>query len=173
MSELFTEFQEFRRILCVCPCCGDLVRLSDLHLKTKGKIARTWLDDYENKSRLFKKKEDKFGEQEQELRKIARDKGRRAAELAFNKGLSTAISPKFKALKINPSDVKAIFNPIDFVVFNGMTKTKSVDDIMFLSKQVNNPDLNQLRQQVKKAITQKKYEWQVARINERGKIVFE
>ena len=93
MSELFREFQEFRRILCVCSCCGDLVRLSDLHLKTKGKIARTWLDDYENKSRLFKKKEERFGEQEQELRKLARERGRRAAKIAFN----NAISPKLKA----------------------------------------------------------------------------
>jgi hypothetical protein len=43
----FEEFQLFRKILCVCPCCGELVRLSDLRLKTKGEVEKTWLDDYE------------------------------------------------------------------------------------------------------------------------------
>lgn len=31
MSELLDVFQSFRRVLCVCPCCGEMVRLSDLN----------------------------------------------------------------------------------------------------------------------------------------------
>lgn len=60
MSELFKEFQEFRKILCICPCCGDLVRVSDLKLKVKGPASRTWLDDYEKKSLILDKREEKL-----------------------------------------------------------------------------------------------------------------
>ena len=169
MSELFKEFQELRKILCICPCCGEIVRVSDLHLKTKGKVAKTWLDEYEQKERALEQKEERFDERESKLRELAVEKGRIAAELTFNK----AISPKFKALKFDPFDVKAILNPIDFLVFKGMNKSDSVNDIVLLSKQVQNPNLNMIRQQVKKVVFQKKYEWQVARINNEGKISFE
>jgi predicted Holliday junction resolvase-like endonuclease len=169
MSNLFKEFQEFRKILCVCPCCGELVRLSDLHLRTKGKVAKTWLDEYDNKDRLLSNKEERFEEREQKLRELAVERGRKAAQLAFSK----AISPQLKAMKLDPFDVKAILNPIDFVVFNGMNKTDSVNDIIFLSKRIKNQNLNQIRQQVKKSIVQNKYEWLVTRIDDKGKLQFE
>ena len=70
MTELFKEFQEFRNILCLCPCCGDLVRVSDLRLKAKGPAPTTWLDDYEKKSQAMDKKEENFDEKEQKLREL-------------------------------------------------------------------------------------------------------
>ena len=68
MTELFEEFQKFRKILCVCPCCGDLVRVSDLRLKLKGRVVRTWLDDYEKLSLTLDKKEERFDEALAEFR---------------------------------------------------------------------------------------------------------
>ena len=49
MNSLFEEFSELRKILCICPCCGKIVRVSDLHLKVKKPIVKTWLDTYEAK----------------------------------------------------------------------------------------------------------------------------
>ncbi len=169
MTELFREFQEFRKILCVCPCCGELVRVSDLRLKVKGAATKTWLDEYQKKEQEIVKKEGRFDEREEKLREIAREKGRKEAEKAFN----NAILPSFKALKLDPFDVKPIFNPIDFVVFKGMNKVGTVSDILFLSKKYNVASLNSVRQQIQKVVSKKDYEWQVARINENGNIVFE
>ena len=83
MTQLFEEFQAFRRILCICPCCGDLVRVSDLKLKGKGAIAKTWLDKHQKKEQDMAKKAEKFGEREERLREIAREKGRKEAEKVF------------------------------------------------------------------------------------------
>ena len=58
MGNLFEGFQEFRKILCVCPCCGELVRVSDLRLKATGSTSKTWLDDYDKKSLEMEKKEE-------------------------------------------------------------------------------------------------------------------
>jgi len=165
----FEEFQQFRRILCVCPCCGDLVRVSELKLKVKGPATKTWLDEYDNKLRLLEEKEDKFGEMEEELREKAREKGRKQAQKVFNK----AICPSFRELKYDPFDIKPILNPVDFVVFKDMNQKDIVNDIVFLSKKLNNDILNLLRKQVKETITDKKYEWMVARIDDKGSIEFE
>ncbi len=169
MTELYEEFQEFRKILCVCPCCGEIRRVSDLKLHVKGKVSKTWLDEYEKKQSLLDAKEEKFGEKEARLRELATQKGRKQAEAIFNK----AILPSFKALKLDPFDVKPILHPVDFVVFNGMNKKEDINNIIFLSKQHDAPALTSVRKQIEQAIIQKKYEWQVARIDEDGKILFE
>lgn len=166
---MIKEFQEFRKILCVCPCCGDIVRVSDLKITAGGPAPHTWLDDYNKKCQLMQNKEDKFNEKEGLLRELARDKGRKAAEKAFNK----AIIPGFKKLKYDPFDIKPVLNPIDFIIFKDMNKKETVNDIVFLSKICKNTVLNGLRNKVKKAITAKKYDWQVARIGVKGEIAFE
>jgi predicted Holliday junction resolvase-like endonuclease len=168
MTLLFEEFQQFRKILCVCPCCGDLVRVSDLRLKAKGRAVRTWLDDHEADDKRLTDKEGKFDEEEEILREIAREKGRKAAERVINR----AICQSLRALKLDPFDVKPILNPIDFVVFKGMNKEESVSDILLLSREHDCPSLNLARQQIRDVVSHHKYEWQVARIDEKGNILF-
>lgn len=165
----FEEFQQFRRILCVCPSCGNLVRVSDLRLKTKGPAVRTWLDDFEIKEQKLSKKEELFKEKEKNLREKAREKGRKEAEKTFYR----AICPPLKALKLDPFDVKPILHPIDFVVFKGMNKEESISDIILLSKHYDCPSLNLIRRDIKIAVSKNRYDWQVARIDEKGNIAFE
>ena len=169
MTELFEEFQLFRRILCICPCCGNLVRLSDLRLKAKGPAIRTWLDDHEKKDRELIEKETRFEEREERLRELAREKGRKAAEKVFHR----AICPSLKVLNLDPFDVKPILHPVDFVVFKGMTKEESISDIILLTREHDCPLLNPIRQQIRMAVSKDRYDWQVARIDEQGKITLE
>jgi predicted Holliday junction resolvase-like endonuclease len=169
MSLLSQEYQLFRRILCVCPCCNKLVRVSELKLKSKGKAPRTWLDDYDKSVSAITAKEGTFEEQEEKLREIARTKGRLQAEKAINKAMCKTL----KTLKLDPFDVKPILNPIDFVVFNGMNKTKAVYDIMLLSRKHNCPSLDPIHKQIGNAIAKQRYDWQVARIEDNGNIIFE
>ncbi len=165
----FEEFQQFRKILCVCPGCETIVRVSDLKLKAKGEAVRTWLDDYEEKCKVMNKKEEKFEEIADKLRGVAVTKGRKEAEIAFNK----AINPMFKLLKFDPFDIKPILNPVDFLVFKDMNKKEIVNDIIFLSETCKNPILNELRTQVKNVIKKEKYDWQIARIGKKGEIEIE
>jgi predicted Holliday junction resolvase-like endonuclease len=169
MSEIFDEFQLFRRILCVCPCCGEIVRVSDLKLRTKGTAAKTWLDEFKTKEMLLTKREEHFDEREEMLREIAREKGRKEAAKIFNK----AILPALKSLKLDPFDVIPILHPVDFIVFKGMNKRESVSEILMLSKTCNFKSLCNTRMQVKNAIINKNYDWQTARIDDFGNITFE
>ena len=165
----FEEFQEFRKILCVCPECAEIVRVSDLRLKTKGKVKKTWLDDYELRSDQMGLKEEEFNEIESKLRAAAVEKGRKKAQKVFNK----AINADFRKMKLDPYDIKPILNPVDFLVFKDMNSKDTISDIVFLSKQIENPNINRLRDQVKNVIENKNYEWLVARINNTGQIKFE
>ena len=165
----FEEFQEFRKILCVCPECGEIVRVSDLKLKSKGRVEKTWLDDYEHRSLQMGKKEEEFSEIESELRKAAVEKGRKEAQKVFNK----AIKADLRKLKLDPYDIKPILNPVDFLVFKDMNSKDLISDIVFLSQKIENQNINRLRVQVKKVIEDKNYEWLVARIDNTGQIALE
>jgi predicted Holliday junction resolvase-like endonuclease len=165
----FEEFQLFRKILCICPCCGELVRVSDLHLKTKGPTTKTWLDEYDAEDRVLSDKEVVFKDQEEKLKDIANQKGRIEAQKVFQR----AICPAIRKLKLDPSDIKPILNPIDYIVFKGMTRSDSISDIIFLTRNHQCSTLNEVRCQIKKAVENEKYDWQVARIEDTGKIIFE
>ena len=166
MAELFKEFREFKKILCVCPCCGELVRVSELKLRVKGPAPKTWLDEHEEKVKAVEKKEERFEEIKKEMREVAVERGRKEAVKIVKKTLA----PQIRALRLDPMDVKPILNPIDFVVFKGMTKNHRVTNIMMLSKKSSNAILNKYRRQIKTAVEKKYYEWQTVRIDEDGNI---
>ena len=121
----FEEFQEFRKILCVCPDCGKIVRLSDLKLKTKTETENTWLDYYEFRERLLSNREAAFDAVKGELREAARAEGRKQADAVFNQ----AIKQDFRRMNFDPSDIKPVLNPIDFVVFQDMNKSEKISDL--------------------------------------------
>jgi predicted Holliday junction resolvase-like endonuclease len=37
-----------------------------------------------------------------------------------------------KGFKLDPNDCRSLFDPIDYVVFNGLSKTGKVDSIVFM-----------------------------------------
>ena len=76
MADLLETYQSYRTIYCVCPCCENLMRFSDIRLHYAGEAPKTWLDKHEAKLLKLEKKENKFDEQEKEQRKKATEKGR-------------------------------------------------------------------------------------------------
>jgi len=165
---LFVEYQLFRKILAFCPC-GKIHRVSDLRLISKAKTPKTWLDEYEATARTLSEKEEAFADQIKNLRMEAVEKGRKEAVRAFY----NAVCPSIRKLKINPFDLKPILNPIDFVAFNGMTEDEEISDIVLLTREHPCAYLNPIRGQIRKAVEKNRYEWQVAHIDETGKILME
>jgi len=168
-SNLVNLFQSFRQILCICPCCGDIVRLSDLRLKYKGKAPRTWLDTHESKIKLLEEKELLFEEKEEKLRKKAIERGRKKVPKMICKCFDRGIA----RFNYNPYDIKALLHPVDFVVFNGLNDEKKLEDITFLSKKTSNDILNKIRNSLEMAIDRERYDWHIARVSIEGKVELE
>lgn len=168
MSQL-GEYQLFRRILCVCPCCNKLARISDLKLKAAEPEPKTWLDEYEAKDQELAKMEEAFEEEQENLRKEAKEKGRETAKEA----LYEVICPSLKKLELDLFDVRPIFYPIDFVVFEGMNRERTVRNIRLLTREHDYPSIKPIQDQIKNAVIQNKYNWRLARVEETGNIVIE
>ncbi len=94
------DFQNYRRILCICPNCQDLVRLSDLRLKMPGS-RKTWRDKYDLQERKVEEIELEFEEKEGEMRKEAIERGRRRVPSI----VSSFFDRTFQKLKYDPYDI--------------------------------------------------------------------
>jgi len=168
MQELIDVFQSLRKILCVCPCCGEIVRMSDLHLKYSGKAPKTWLDKYELEVLSLAEKERLFEEKEAELREKAIERGRKKVPLM----VKNCLCSEFKQLEYDPYDIKAVMDPVDFVVFDGLNAGQEIQSITFLSRKPN-AAMRPVVDSIRKTIDKGKYDWKVARITTTGKVDFE
>ena len=168
MKELVDVFQSFRKILCICPCCGEIVRLSDLHLKYSGKAPKTWLDKYELELLSLQEKEELFEEKEEELRQKSIERGRRKVSLLVKKCLCS----EFRKLEYDPYDIKAVMDPVDFVVFDGLNARNEVRRIAFLSRKLSQ-NLTIVTESLRKTVSKGNYDWKVARITMAGKVDYE
>ncbi|TFH01017.1 MAG: hypothetical protein E4H14_19070 [Candidatus Thorarchaeota archaeon] len=124
-------FQYGRTILCLCPCCGDIVRLSDLVLQYKDEPPRTWLDEYKHRVDLFEESLELFQSKEAEIRESSREKGRRLAARQIRK----VVKETFPGCSYHPKDIKALLHPVDCIVFSGMAMKDRIDKIVMLSNQ--------------------------------------
>jgi len=166
--DLLTTFQSFRTILCVCPCCNEVHRLSDLRLKFEGKAEHTWLDTIEEKGLKLDEKETVFEEREAYMRQLAAERGRKKVADVVRKSMVK----EYADLKLNPYDIKPLLHPVDYVVFDGMEEGK-MEEVFFLSKSTRNPAISALRRQIRKAVEAKSYLWKVARVGVDGKVEWE
>ena len=169
MNDLLDVFQSFRRVLCICPCCGEMMRLSDLHLKYTGRAPRTWLDKHELKLLSQEKKEKFFEEKEAEMREKSVERGRKKVPILIKR----CLCPEFRKLKYNPYDIKAIMHPVDFIVFDGLNDEVELRNVTFLSRKTSDQEQNVILESIRKTLDKKNYDWKVSRITMDGKVEFE
>ena len=154
-----------RQIFGVCPRSGKFFRLSDCKIDLKGHPSRDWMDRLDSKSQRLDAFEERIADQEEAIREKARDKGRKEAKRIINR-----IDRVFTPRRLNPDDAKVIFDPIDYVVFNGMKDLESIKNIIFLDRQTDSPDIKQMQKSIERVIKHEKYEWLTLRVTDDGEV---
>ena len=177
MADSFLNiFQQIKTVLCLCPNCSSLLRVSQLqHLRSTAAAPRTWLDDYDEqikkleiKDASVSRKENNLHSKEKEMRQKSAERGRKMVVSTVLKSMDDYFSKK----KYNPYDIKPIIHPVDFVIFNG-DNIDQVSEVVFLSKKSNNPNLAVLQKSVGECIEKKNYDFKIVRIANEGKVTFE
>jgi len=177
MADSFLDiFQQIKTVLCLCPNCSSLLRVSQLqHLRSTAAAPRTWLDDYDEqikkleiKDASVSRKENNLHSKEKEMRQKSAERGRKMVVSTVLKSMDDYFSKK----KYNPYDIKPIIHPVDFVIFNG-DNADQVSEVVFLSKKSNNPNLAVLQKSVGECIEKKNYDFKIVRIANEGKVTFE
>lgn len=162
--DLLALYRVQRSIFGVCPHSGSLFRLSDCKIFQRTAPRRDWMDDVEDETERLNRVEDKLDEREDELREVARKKGR-----ALAMKMVRLVDPVFTPRKLNPDDAKVLFHPVDYVVFRGM-KNDAANRILLLDKATASKERLALQRSIEKAVEKEFVEWLTIRVNEDGSV---
>lgn len=139
-------------LIAECPICGGEFRLSDV-LMFDG------LGKFPGPAETRKKElllELKARVDELKKRKISAGKGaeKKAMEVGFGKIIEKFI-PAYRDLKIPIHECRPLFDPIDIIVFHGITNLK-VSSLTFLEVKSGNSRLSRHQRLIRDAIQDKK-----------------
>ena len=185
MADTLDLFNQFKTILCLCPHCSSLLRLSQLHLRSDVPSQKTWLDEYDLKKIKLGNGRKDFSERIQ-TKRIDKGEKKEATQRGRTKVVNTVLNSLHSSSstnmlkKYNPFDVKPIIHPVDFVIFNGdyeakktKYKKKKIQEVVFFSKKSENSDMLNLQKSVDECVKNKNYDFKVVRINNSGNVSFE
>jgi predicted Holliday junction resolvase-like endonuclease len=161
---LVAFMQEQKRILGICPCCGELFRLSDAALFTRQQPPPTPLDDVDAERRAAELETQRFEAKAGALKQAALRRGQAEAR----KRLRTIARP-FVEHDIDPQDVKVLFDPVEFVAFRGMAAGE-VTSVVLIDRPVATSQHAVLQRSVADAVEKGRYEWKVLRIDDGGRV---
>ena len=184
----FDLFHHAQRILCKCPECGEISRLSKIRIKSGKKSKPTWLDEYEDSMDDYYTDRDEYERTKKDKQAKLTIKGRKQVAKNVKKIMKKSLISNYqKIINYDPYDIKVIGNPVDLVVFDGATKIKEkvklsgaksltkkdvVKEVVLLSKKTSNPYLKKLHKSIDEVIQNKEYEWKTANVLE-GNVEFE
>jgi predicted Holliday junction resolvase-like endonuclease len=159
-----TERDEARRIIAIlengsyyadCPCCGKPVLLRDANLFYDGDLSpeaeklrdNLWLAIENKKEELHRQKKSIVSSSES---------GARATNIGF---LSERIAPSLKDFPFNRNDCRSLFDPIDYLVFEGLSETGRVNKIFFVEIKTGGARLQSNQKEIKSLVESKKVEF--------------
>ena len=137
MNTLAETIDGLQDILGICPCCGEIFRLVEAKFIFPQKRPRScgYLDLLELESRSsvaqdrISAAENRFAERFERQKERLREQAR----LLVKRRMKT-IDPTFTGRNIDPQDVKAIFHPVEYIVFQGLCSDLEVKKVKFLSR---------------------------------------
>jgi predicted Holliday junction resolvase-like endonuclease len=158
---LLHDFHQFQNILVVCPHCKRIHRLSEIKLSYRGKFRRTWLDDLEAREIKQDNAEDRFKENKKEIQRKAQEKGRKQLPKILKR-----CAPVICRYGYFPQDVKALFDPVDFVVFDGMNLKENVNQVVLFDGPAFDKRREKAQDSIRKVIRKGNYDWNTVRIDD-------
>lgn len=140
-----------------CPCCGEPIRARDAGL--------FYLDDFTEDA------EQRYREWQQELRekeKALQDKRKKISERSEKGAKATNIGfilermvPVMKEFTFERTDCRALFDPIDYIIFEGLTKKGVVTKLFFIDIKTGKARLTGRQSEIRDLVEEKKIQMEI------------
>lgn len=149
---------------CECPACDETMRLKDASLFYLDDFSPGAAERYQQKLNEVKERRKSLSE----LRKNIPMRSQRGAE-AVNVGfILERIAPSMMSFCFEHNDCRSLFDPIDYVIFEGLSRHGRVDRIVFADIKTGNARLQQKQKEIKALVEGKKVEFDTYRAKEKA-----
>ena len=164
VSEIGEIFGALGQLMAVCPCCGELFYVSEAHPYYEGQKPRSSLDRLRSEESRLEEAEQRLDDLEGELRERAARAG-----LQATKRLLRNIDPIFSGSGWNPQDVKVMFHPVTYVVFDGMAQG-DVIEVQLLATPPENEAAALMQNSIEQVIRRGNVEFRTLRVDDHGRV---
>lgn len=131
-----------------CPNCMDEVNLKEAGLFHLDHFTSDAKDVY--KEMLEMQKDRRAALKERRLKIPQKSEvGAKSVNLGF---LLERLAPTLDGFKFNKNDCRSLFDPIDYVIFEGLSTKKTVSKILFVDIKSGGARLSQKQRQIKTAV---------------------
>src|SRR6266699_213768 len=146
---LISDLTSGRGLYAQCPRCEEIFALRKASLfDVKGKLP-PYAAEYLTQTResLTQARADL-----RDRRRQAEERPRRAAESVRIGKVIEKIAPSLPGFPMTVPDCRSLFEPIDYLVFEGLSATGKVDSIRFVDVKTGNARLSPVQRQIKAAV---------------------
>jgi predicted Holliday junction resolvase-like endonuclease len=157
-------FDTLAQLMGVCPTCGELFYVSEARPYYDGQKPQSALDRLRTEESRLERAEEKLDEIESDLRETAATAGLQATKRLLRK-----IDPVFSGAGYDPQDVKVIFNPVTYVVFDGMSQRK-LSKIQLLATPPQTGATERIQNSIEQAVNRGNVEFRTLRVDNRGRV---
>ena len=137
-----------------CPCCDEPVRLSECGL--------FYLDEFTDKAKqAHEMVGEELAQQAERLRRrrgaisLTSEVGAKAVNIGF---ILERLAPAMKGFRFSRNDCRSLFDPIDYVIFEGLDAKGVVSRIIFADIKTGGSRLNSVQREIKSAVEHGKVE---------------
>ena len=155
MAKEIIESLELGGFYAECPCCEETVLLRDCEL--------FYMDDFsENGQEIYEQYKQELRERRVELRdrrkriSTTSEIQAKAANIGFR---LEQLAPSLSTFRHECSDCRSLFDPIDYIIFEGLYKSGIVSRIIFADIKTGNGKLSPKQREIRELVTRKKVEF--------------
>lgn len=138
-----------------CPCCGEEINLKTNSLFDGDNFTPDALDIYHQQLEIVKAKKEAL----KKLKEVGATKSQTGAK-AINIGfILERIAPTLDSFRFRHNDCRSLFDPIDYVIFEGLSSKNHVDKIFFVDIKTGASKLSKKQREIKTVISEGKVEF--------------
>lgn len=163
-SSLGRSFSDMSQIAGICPCCGELFYVSEARPYHAASNKKSFIDSLRAAELRLEKEEERLQDLEIGLREAAATSGLKTAKKLLKK-----IDPVFSGGGLDPQDVKVMFDPVTYVVFNGLSRGK-VKEVALLAKEPISSDAEKIQTSLRAAVEAGNYEFRIVHVDRDGSV---
>lgn len=146
---------ESNRFYVECPCCSKSILLRDAGLFYLEDFSPEAEELYKERAKELKNRQKELREMRKAIPQVSEVKAR-AVNIGF---ILERIAPCMKGFCFERNDCRSLFDPIDYLIFEGLSKKGSVSKILFVDIKTGGATLSKKQREIRGLIEHKKVSW--------------
>jgi predicted Holliday junction resolvase-like endonuclease len=143
---------ENRGFYAECPACEEPIKLKDCELFYLGEFADGAREVYERLKREQRERAAELAARRKEI-SASSETGAQSVNMGL---ILERLAPSMGTFRFDRNDCRSLFDPIDYLIFEGLSEKETVSRILFMEVKTGGSSLKPTQKQIRSLVRSKK-----------------